>query len=140
MVYGEGGSHRTRIGETTAQERRAFVLDNADILQLARWAVAIEDHYQRPMDMEWAKDRETGELYIVQAPPETVKATSSATTFRHYRLKSEGAAITTGAAIGTANAAGKACRLRPAADIPQFPHRQHLITQPPDTHLCPRTN
>src|SRR3546814_8937759 len=85
MVYGEGGSHRTRIVETTAQERRAFVLDNADILQLARWAVAIEDHYQRPMDMEWAKDGETGELYIVQARPETVQAQSSATTFRHYR-------------------------------------------------------
>src|SRR3546814_12381432 len=89
MVYGEGGSHRTRIVETTAQERRAFVLDNADILQLARWAVAIEDNYQRPMDMEWAKDGETGELYIVQARPETVQAQSSATTFRHYRLKDQ---------------------------------------------------
>src|SRR3546814_5456739 len=53
MVYGEGGSHRTRIVETTAQERRAFVLANADIPHLARWPVAIEDHYQRPMDMEW---------------------------------------------------------------------------------------
>src|SRR3546814_20970561 len=95
MVYGEGGSHRTRIVETTAQERRAFVLDNADILQLARWAVAIEDHYQRPMDMEWAKDGETGELYIVQARPETVPAQSSATTFRPYRPHSKGAALTT---------------------------------------------
>src|SRR3546814_4364365 len=105
MVYGEGGSHRTRIVETTAQERRAFVLDNADILQLARWAVAIEDHYQRPLDMEWAKDGEPGELYIVQARPETVQAQSSATTFLHYRLKSKGTAITTSPAYGTAIAA-----------------------------------
>src|SRR3546814_17666844 len=73
MVYGEGGSHRTRIVETTAQERRAFVLDNADILQLARWAVAIEDHYQRPMEMEWGKDGETGEPKIVPATRKAVR-------------------------------------------------------------------
>src|SRR3546814_12574968 len=69
------------------------------------------------MYIEWANDGETGELYIVQARPETVQAQSSATTFRHYRLKSKGAALTTGAAIGTAIAAGKACVIRPAAAL-----------------------
>lgn len=137
MVYGDGGSHRTRIVETTAQERQAFVLDNADIVQLARWAVAIEEHYQRPMDMEWAKDGETGELYIVQARPETVQAQSSATSFRHYRLKSKGAAITSGAAIGTAIAAGKACVIRTAADIEQFRNGSILVTETTDPDWVP---
>src|SRR3546814_17365234 len=80
------------------------------------------------MEMEWAKDGETGELYIGQARPETVQAQSSATTFRHYRLKSQGAAITTGAAIGTAIAAGKACVIRTAADIAHFRYGSILIT------------
>src|SRR3546814_9646891 len=79
MVYAEGGSRRTRIVDTSAAERESFVLDDEDILQLARWAVLIEQHYSRPMDMEWAKHGETGELYIVQARPETVQATGSAT-------------------------------------------------------------
>ncbi|AGH51994.1 phosphoenolpyruvate synthase (plasmid) [Sphingomonas sp. MM-1] len=137
MVYGEGGSHRTRIVETTAQERRSFVLDNADILLLARWAVAIEDHYQCPMDIEWAKDGETGELYIVQARPETVQAQSSTTTFRHYRLQSKGTAIATGAAIGTAIAAGKACVIRTAADIEQFRDGSILVTETTDPDWVP---
>jgi len=137
MVYGEGGSHRTRIVETTAQEREAFVLDDTDILRLARWAVVIEDHYQRPMDMEWAKDGETGELYIVQARPETVQAQSSTTTFRHYRLTSKGSAIATGAAIGTAIAAGKACVIRTAADIEQFRDGSILVTETTDPDWVP---
>ena len=137
MVYGEGGSHRTRIVETTAQERETFVLDNTDILKLARWGVVIEDHYQRPMDMEWAKDGETGELYIVQARPETVQAQSSATSFRHYRLKSKGAAVTTGAAIGTAIAGGKACVIRTVADIAQFRDGSILVTETTDPDWVP---
>ncbi|AZI37490.1 putative phosphoenolpyruvate synthase [Caenibius tardaugens NBRC 16725] len=137
MVYGEGGSHRTRIVETTEQERQSFVLDNSDIVQLARWAVAIEDHYQRPMDMEWAKDGETGELYIVQARPETVQAQASTSTFRHYRLKEKGDPLLTGAAVGTAIAAGKACVIRTAADIAQFRNGSILITETTDPDWVP---
>ncbi len=58
-----GGSARTAMVETTPAEREAFVLDDAEILELGRWAVTIERHYGRPMDMEWAKDGETGDLY-----------------------------------------------------------------------------
>ena len=137
MVYGEGGSHRTRIVETTEQERQSFVLDNSDIVQLARWAVAIEDHYQRPMDMEWAKDGETGELYIVQARPETVQAQASTSTFRHYRLKEKGDPLLTGAAVGTAIAAGKACVIRTAADIAQCRDGSLLITETTDPDWVP---
>src|SRR3546814_20859968 len=89
------------------------------------------------MDMEWAKDGETGELYIVQARPETVQAQSSATTFRHYRLKSKGAAITTGAASCTAIAAGKACVIRTAADIEQLRDETILLTATTDPDCFP---
>lgn len=137
MVYAEGGSRRTRIVETTAAERDAFVLDDADILQLARWAAAIEAHYARPMDMEWAKDGETGELFIVQARPETVQAGTSATSFRHYRLKEKGKPIATGAAIGSAIASGKACVIRSAADIAQFRDGAVLVTETTDPDWVP---
>lgn len=117
MVYAEGGSRRTRIEETTLEERAAFVLDDDDIIQLARWAAAIERHYQRPMDMEWAKDGETEKLYIVQARPETVQAQTSQTSFRHYQLKRTGVPIASGAAIGNAIAVGQACVIESAMDI-----------------------
>lgn len=137
MVYGDGGSHRTRILETTTEEREAFVLADPDIIQLARWAVAIEDHYQRPMDMEWAKDGETGELYIVQARPETVQAQASPTAFRHYSLTSKGKPLASGGAIGTAIAAGKACVIRSASDIAQFRDGSILVTETTDPDWVP---
>ena len=137
MVYGDGDSHRTRILETTARERESFVLDDIDIIQLARWAVIIEDHYHRPMDMEWAKDGESGELFIVQARPETVQAQASSTTFRHYSLKAKGKAIASGSAIGTAIAAGKACVIRTAADIAQFRDGSILVTETTDPDWVP---
>jgi pyruvate,water dikinase len=59
---------------TSPQERRSCVLDDTEIVQLARWACAIEAHYQKPMGIEWAKDGETNELFIVQARPETVQS------------------------------------------------------------------
>ena len=68
----------TRNVPTSRAERASFVLSDAEILTLRRWAGAIEEHYGCPMDMEWAKDGETGELYIVQARPETVQARRSA--------------------------------------------------------------
>lgn len=71
VVYGPDASKPTRTVETPLTDRRAFVLTDAEILQLARWALTIEDHFDRPMDIEWAKDGQTGELFIVQAGPET---------------------------------------------------------------------
>ena len=75
MIYADATAHnRRRNVPTSKAERAAFVLNDDDILQLARWACTIEDHYGRPMDMEWAKDGETGEMFIVQARPETVQS------------------------------------------------------------------
>ncbi|MGA6924613.1 MAG: PEP/pyruvate-binding domain-containing protein, partial [Desulfosarcina sp.] len=127
MVYARGGSHTTKTVTTSGKERLAFVLSDEEILQLARWACAIEDHYGRPMDIEWARDGESGDLYIVQARPETVQSRRQANTLKHYRLKEEGTVLVAGLAIGEAIAAGKACRLESADDIDDLPQTRTQI-------------
>jgi pyruvate,water dikinase len=131
MVYstsGGSGDEPTKVVETTEQERRAFVLDDQEILQLARWATVIEDHYGGPADMEWAKDGESGNLYIVQARPETVQAHKDTSTMRSYRLCEHGTRLTSGLAIGDAIAAGKVCNLRSADEIDRFEDGAVLVT------------
>ena len=137
MVYATGGSARTALEETTQKERRSFVLDDGEILALARWAVTIEKHYGRAMDMEWAKDGETGELHIVQARPETVQSARQDAQFRTYRLKSRGKPLLTGAAIGEAIAAGSACVIRGAEDIARFRDGAILVTEMTDPDWVP---
>jgi pyruvate,water dikinase len=73
-IFATGGSETVKEVDTPESQRRSFVLHDEEILQLGRWAVAIEDHYSRPMDIEWAKDGEDSQLYIVQARPETVQS------------------------------------------------------------------
>ncbi|MBA3053700.1 MAG: phosphoenolpyruvate synthase [Sphingomonadales bacterium] len=137
MVYAEGGSKRTRIVETRPAERRRFVLRDDEIVELARWAVIVEQHYGRPMDLEWAKDGETGLLYLVQARPETVQSALGSSSFQRYSLTAHGSPILTGAAIGTAIAAGKACVIRDVADIARFPDGAILVTENTDPDWVP---
>jgi pyruvate,water dikinase len=138
LVYATGGSARTEMVETTRREQDAFVLDDAEILQLARWAAAIERHYGRPMDMEWAKDGETGALHIVQARPETVQALRGAASLRTYRLKDRRARpLLTGAAVGDAIAVGEACIIRDTADIARFRDGAILVTESTDPDWVP---
>jgi pyruvate, water dikinase len=128
VVYSESRADPTKIVETTEQERLAFVLDDREILQLARWAAVIEDHYGGPTDMEWAKDGESGELYIVQARPETVQARKDASAMQSYQLSQQGTRLTSGLAIGDAIAAGKICNLRSADEIDRFEDGAVLVT------------
>jgi pyruvate,water dikinase len=137
MVLGTGGTVRTRIKETTATERAHLVLGDDEVLALARWAVAIERHYERPMDMEWAKDGVTGELFIVQARPETVQSRRSATKFTVNRLTGTGDVLVTGAAIGDAIATGTACVIKSAADIERFVDGSILVTEMTDPDWVP---
>ena len=137
LVYAQGGSARTTLVDTTKRERGAFVLNDEEVLQLARWAVLIEDHYGRPMDMEWAKDGETGELFIVQARPETVQSGRRTARLRTYRLKEKGTALLTGAAIGEAIAAGEVCIIRSPADIERFRDGAVLVTEMTDPDWVP---
>jgi pyruvate,water dikinase len=126
VVYGTGGGSRTV--DTDEAERSSYVLDDQEILTLARWAAAVEAHYGTPMDMEWAKDGTTGELFIVQARPETVQARQASTQLRSYRLTGTGSTLATGMAIGDAIAAGAVCSLASAADIARFRDGSVLVT------------
>ncbi|MCJ2177819.1 phosphoenolpyruvate synthase [Novosphingobium album (ex Hu et al. 2023)] len=137
MIYAEGGSKRTRLMDTTPAEQRKYVLDDSDIVELGEWAAIVEEHYGRPMDIEWAKDGETGLLYLVQARPETVQAGRSRTSFRSYHLKEQGKALLTGAAVGSAIASGKACVIRDVADIERFPDDAILVTGNTDPDWVP---
>ena len=137
MVYAQGGGGRTKLVRTPGAERRAFVLSDAEILQLARWAATIERHYGRPMDMEWAKDGETGELAIVQARPETVQALKHADAIKAYRLNEKGKVLVTGAAVGEAIAAGEVCVIRDVAEIERFRPGAILVTEATDPDWVP---
>ena len=137
MVYSQGGDARTRTVETNERERRSLVLADQEILLLARWAAAVEEHYGRPMDMEWAKDGLTGELFMVQARPETVQARRDASTFRVYRLAAPGPVLATGAAIGDSIARGPACVIRDAKDIESFVDGSVLVTRMTDPDWVP---
>ncbi|MDQ0800997.1 phosphoenolpyruvate synthase [Arthrobacter sp. SLBN-112] len=137
MVYSQGGDARTRTVDTSERERRSLVLSDPEIVLLARWAAAVEKHYGRPMDMEWAKDGVTGELFMVQARPETVQARRSTSTFRTYHLLHPGPVLATGAAIGDAIAKGAACVIRDAKDIESFVDGSVLVTRMTDPDWVP---
>ncbi|WP_007023213.1 phosphoenolpyruvate synthase [Saccharomonospora iraqiensis] len=124
------GAEPTVSVPTTEDERAGLVLTDSEIRQLARWAVRVERHYDTPMDMEWAKDGDTGELHLVQARPETVQTRRRPSTLRSYRLTGTGhaAPLVTGLAIGEAIAAGTACVLRSAAEIDRFVDGAVLVT------------
>jgi len=137
LIYGEGGGARTRNINTTRRERESMVLTDAEILQLARWATAVEKHYGRPMDLEWAKDGDSGDIYIVQARPETVQSAKSNTLLKTFSLKQKGKRLVTGAAIGEAISTGNACIIHSAADINRFREGSILVTESTDPDWVP---
>jgi len=137
MVYAKGGNGTSKLVDTTKKERVSFVLNDAEVLQLARWACAIETHYGQPMDMEWAKDGETDELFIVQARPETVQSRREAGTLKSYWLGKKGRKLVSGLAIGDSIAAGKVCRLEDAEEIGKFKTGAVLVTGMTDPDWVP---
>lgn len=102
MVYDEGNAHdkATLTREVEEERRQRFCLTDAQVEQLAKMSIIIEKHYGRPMDIEWALDGGDGELYIVQARPETVESRASTTTVERYQLNDQGSVLVEGRAIG----------------------------------------
>ena len=109
MIYGDEAKagRSVKTVEVDRAERARFCLSDAEVNELAKQAMIIEQHYQRPMDIEWAKDGDDGKLYIVQARPETVKSRSSANVMERYLLKEKGTVLVEGRAIGQRIGAGK---------------------------------
>ncbi|WP_407951128.1 phosphoenolpyruvate synthase [Permianibacter fluminis] len=119
MVYTGQTEHgkTVKLVDVSNAERRTFSLTDAEVEELARQALIIEKHYQRPMDIEWAKDGSDGNLYIVQARPETVKSRDDSRVIERYMLKSKGRVVTEGRAIGQRIGKGPA---RVITDISQI--------------------
>jgi pyruvate,water dikinase len=118
--------------ETTIAERNAFVLDDDEILQLARWACAIEEHYSRPMDIEWAKDGDSGKLFIVQARPETVHSRAATASLKVYSRTEDGERILTGISVGSAIATGRVVRLSSPEEADRVSDGDILVTEMTD--------
>ena len=137
LIYATEGEAPTRDVPTSRAERAAFVLDDREILQLARWATAIEAHYGMPMDMEWAKDGKTGDLSVVQARPETVQSRKQVGILKSYELKSRGKKLVSGLSIGDAIVSGKVCLLRSADEIDRFVSGSVLVTEITDPDWVP---
>ncbi len=128
MVWRNGA---TVIEDTPAELRRRYSLTDAEVLELARQAVTIEQHYGRPMDIEWAKDGETGELFIVQARPETVKARASGVGER-YVLEATSEVRISGRAIGQKIGAGAVRLIASPAEMNRVQPGDILVTDMTD--------
>ncbi len=144
MVYDIGGTKLTKNVPVPAPERHRYAISDDEILTLAQWACQIESHYSKvrgcytPMDIEWAKDGLSGELFIVQARPETVQSQKSGTVLRSYRLQGNlesrraGSVLAVGRAVGEAIGQGKARVILDIHQIDQFQSGEVLVTNKTD--------
>lgn len=137
MVYGAVGESPTRNVPTSLEERDSYVLDDSKLLTLARWACLIEKHYGRPMDIEWAQDGETGDLYIVQARPETVQSRREGAALKSYNIESKGRKLVSGLSIGNAVVTGRSCFIDSPHDISRFVDGSILVTGTTDPDWVP---
>lgn len=137
LIYVAGAAGSTRNVPTSKDERAGFVLEDLEILQLARWGVEIEAHYGCAMDMEWGKDGPEGDLFILQARPETAQFREAQGALRTYSLKDKGKILAEGSAIGAAVASGPVCLIESAADIAKFVDGSVLVTGTTDPDWVP---
>jgi pyruvate,water dikinase len=135
MVEGEGSTKNVPV---SAQERSKFILSDEEIIQLAQWGVKIEEHYSSkagsymPMDIEWAKDGMTGQLFILQARPETVKSQRQKNLLETYVLKERGRVLIQGRSVGEKIGAGPVNVLSGVREIERFKKGEILVTQMTD--------
>ncbi len=138
MVYDLEGLKLTKNISVLPAERTQYALNDEEILQLAHWACIIEEHYSQvhevytPMDIEWAKDGLTNELFIVQARPETVQSQKIKNVLRQYQLKEKGEVLLTGRSVGEMIGQGKARVILDVRQINQFQPGEVLVTNRTD--------
>ncbi|TWU20963.1 Phosphoenolpyruvate synthase [Novipirellula galeiformis] len=138
MVYDVGGSKMTKNVPVPEEQANRFALQDDDILQLAHWACEIEKHYTQrrghfcPMDMEWAKDGNSGELFIVQARPETVQSLKVITKLQRYHLKQRSHPLLTGRSVGEKIASGPVRLVRDVHGLAAFREGEILVTDKTD--------
>jgi pyruvate,water dikinase len=138
LIYDTGGSRMVKNVPVTPGDRARFALSDEDILQLARWACIIEDHYSAkrgqatPMDIEWAKDGRTGELFIVQARPETVQAQKNRDIIQSFKLKERSKVLITGRSVGEKIATGPVRIVRSVEFLREFRDGDILVADKTD--------
>jgi pyruvate, water dikinase len=132
MVYAEPGANdRVRTVEVAAAERNRFALNEADIVNLAKQALIIEEHYGAPMDIEWGKDGATGKLYILQARPETVQSRAGRT-IQRFTLKARSRVLVSGRSIGQRIGAGHARIIRDVKEMSRVRAGEVLVADMTD--------
>jgi pyruvate,water dikinase len=117
MTYSSVPGERVKTQDTPVEMRNRFCINDEDVQELARQSLIIEQHYGRPMDIEWAKDGHTGKIYIVQARPETVKSRAQSTQLERFHLQEKGKVLAEGRAIGQKIGAGRARVIRSLSDM-----------------------
>ncbi len=132
MVYSDVAGERVRNEPTPEELRNRFCISDADVEELARQALVIEEHYQRPMDIEWAKDGVTGKLYIVQARPETVKSRGKHTQIERFHLSGKSEVLVEGRSIGHKIGAGAARVIRNIAEMDKLQPGDVLVADMTD--------
>lgn len=143
IIYTKNRQHPVKKVNTPAMDRRKFCLTDAEALKLAKWAVVIEDHYSSkqgkwtPMDVEWAKDGQTGELFIVQARPETVQSQRNRDVIEEYKLLQKGRLLVQGKSVGNKIGQGSARVIKNVKDIRQFKAGEVLVTEITDPDWVP---
>ncbi len=138
-VNGAGATngHRVRMLDTPPEQRNRYCISDADVIELARYALIIEQHYGRPMDIEWGKDGSDGQIYILQARPETVKSRAADKTEHRYRLKGSGTVLAEGRAIGQKIGTGPVRLVRSIADMDRVQPGDVLVTEMTDPNWEP---
>ena len=138
MIYSNSGVSPTKNISVPEADRKKLTLTDDEVLNLAKQVVIIEDHYSKkkwkfcPMDTEWAKDGKTGELFIVQARPETVHSNTDMSVLKTYELEKKGEIIVQGRSVGEKIGAGKANVIKDVADINKFKKGEVLVTDMTD--------
>ena len=132
MIYTSNQDKPTKNIPTSEKERSSFVLEEDEILQLAKWACIIEDHYKKGMDMEWAKDGNTDKLFIVQARPETFQSQKNVNIVEEYILQKHSNKIAQGQSVGAKIGAGKSHVITNVKDILKFKKGDVLVTEMTD--------
>jgi len=138
MIYSHDGKHPTKNVDVAEHDRKCFVLTNDEVLILSKWACIIEDHYSKkaghdkPMDMEWAKDGQSDQLYIVQARPETVHSQEKHNIYKEYILRQKGKLLVKGKAVGNRIGAGSVQVIKDVSGMSKFKKGDVLITEMTD--------
>jgi pyruvate,water dikinase len=133
LVYAGGGTRSVREVRVPAHDRERLVLSDDEVLELARWSIAIEDHYSAragrptPMDIEWAKDGRSGELFVVQARPETVHSADHAPRIELYRMHGKGKVLARGKSVGSRIAVGPVRVVHSVSELSEFREGEVLV-------------